>query len=66
MITGVIWTWKEDSGKQHQNMIAPQIEHMVSMFKECFEVVELVEYPLYKPGRSPQRKAIIARAKKRY
>ena len=65
MITGVIWTWIEESGKQHQNMIAPQIEHMVSMFEECFDVVEVIEYPLYKPGRYPQRKAIIAKSKKR-
>lgn len=65
MITGVTWTWIEESGKQHQNLVAPQIEHMVTMFKESFGVVEVIEYPLYKPGRSPQRKAIIARARKR-
>lgn len=61
MITGVIWSWNEESGKKHQNLIAPQIEHMVAMFKEHFDLVELVEYPLHEPGRSPMRKAIIAR-----
>jgi hypothetical protein len=65
MITGVVWSWIEESGKQHQDMIAPQIEHVVSMFKECFDVVDVIEYPLYKPGQSPQRKAIIAKAKKK-
>jgi len=65
MITGVTWSWTEESGKQHQNMIAPQIEHMVTMFKEFFRAVEVIEYPLGKSGRSPQRKAVIARASKR-
>lgn len=64
MITGVTWTWREESGKQHQNVVAPQVEHMVSMFNEYFNVVEVVEYPLYKPGQMPLRKAIIAKAKK--
>lgn len=64
MITGVIWTWSEESGKQHQNVVTPQVEHMVTMFNEYFNVVEVVEYPLYKPGQNPQRKAIIAKAKK--
>jgi hypothetical protein len=65
VITGVIWDWIEESGKQHQHMITPQIEHVVNMFKEWFELVEVIEYPLFKPGRFPQRKAIIAKAKKR-
>jgi SAM-dependent methyltransferase len=65
MITGVLWTWIDESGgKQHQNMVVPQLEHMAGMFKKCFDVVELIEYPLYKPGPSPQRKAIIAKARK--
>lgn len=63
-ITGVIWSWSEDSGKQHQNVIAPQIEHMVGMFGEYFHAVDVVEYPLYKEGEPPQRKAIIAKLKK--
>ncbi len=63
LITGVIWTW-EESGTRHENMIAPQVEHMVAMFQEYFNVVEVIEYPLFKPGQRPQRKAIIARAKK--
>lgn len=65
-ITGVIWNWIEESGIQHQNMVTPQVEHMVTMFNEYFNVVEIVEYPLYKPGWNPQRKAIIARAKKQF
>jgi SAM-dependent methyltransferase len=65
MITGVTWTWIEESGKQHQNLVTPQIEHMVTMCKEYFNVVEIIEYPLYKPGRSPQGKAIVAKVKKR-
>ncbi len=65
LITGVIWTWIEESGKRHENMVAPQIEHMVAMFKEYFNVVNVIAYPLSRRrwwGR--KRKAIIARAKK--
>jgi SAM-dependent methyltransferase len=64
LITGVVWTWVEESGKQHHNMVTPQIEHMVAMFKEHFDVVDVVQYPLYKVGRNPLRTAIIAKAKK--
>jgi SAM-dependent methyltransferase len=64
-ITGVIWTYVDESGVRHDNMVAPQVEHMVAMFGEYFSEVKVVEYPLYKPGRSPLRKAIVAKAKKR-
>jgi len=65
LITGVIWTWIEESGKRHENMVAPHVEHMVAMFKEYFNAVEVIAYPLSRRWWGPQRKAIIARAKKR-
>lgn len=61
LITGVTWSWIEESGMRHENMIAPQVEHMVGMFQEHFASVELVEYPLFERGRQPTRKALIAR-----
>ena len=73
LITGVIWSWIEESGKRHENMVAPQIEHMVAMFREHFGVVEVIDYPLASTGwrsrflrrsRSARRKALVARARK--
>ena len=59
---GVIWSWiDEELGKQHLNMLAPQLEYMVALFSKYFNQVEVIEYPLFK-GAS--RKAIIARSKK--
>lgn len=59
---GVIWSWiDEESGKRHLNLLAPQLDYMLSLFKKYFEQVEVVKYPLFKGSR---RKAIIARSKK--
>ena len=59
---GVIWSWiDEELGKQHLNMLAPQLEYMVALFSKYFNQVEVIEYPLFK-GAS--RKAIVARSKK--
>lgn len=44
-VTGVSWTWVEPSGKRHQDMVAPPVEHMVEMFDQHFDSVELVDYP---------------------
>ncbi len=65
LISSVTWTWIEDSGKRHDDMVAPQLEYMVAMFKEHFDVVDVVAYPpSWRWGRI-RRKGIIARAKKR-
>ena len=66
LITGVMWTWIEESGKRHDNMVAPHIDHMVAMFKEYFDVVEIMEYPLSRHRWGPRRKAIVAKSKKRH
>ncbi|QIR37177.1 tetratricopeptide repeat protein [Tolypothrix sp. PCC 7910] len=59
---GVIWSWiDEESRKQHLNLLAPQLEYMLALFKKHFEQVEIIEYPLFKGS---QRKAIVARSKK--
>ncbi|AFY35384.1 tetratricopeptide repeat protein [Calothrix sp. PCC 7507] len=59
-LEGVIWSWiDEESGKQHLNLLAPQLEHMVSLLGKYFDSIEIIEYPSYK-----KRKAIVARSKK--
>jgi 4-hydroxybenzoate polyprenyltransferase len=59
---GVIWSWiDEESGKQHLNMLAPQLEYMIALFSKHFEQVEVIEYPLF---QGASRKAIVARSKK--
>jgi len=59
---GVIWSWiDEEAEKHHLALLAPQVEYMVNLFKNYFEQVEVIEYPLVKGA---QRKAIIARYKK--
>jgi SAM-dependent methyltransferase len=44
LVTGVIWSWIEASGKRHDNMLVPQMEYMVELFKKHFQTVEIVEY----------------------
>ncbi|MCT7958963.1 phytanoyl-CoA dioxygenase family protein [Laspinema palackyanum] len=59
---GVIWTWiDERTGNRHENMIAPQLEYMVSLFEKYFDRVEVIEYSA---SVNSERKAIIARQKK--
>ena len=65
LITAVVWSWIDEAGRQHQNMIAPHVEHMVAMFKAYFDVVDVVAYPVNRRWWGHKRPAIIARAKKR-
>jgi len=59
---GVIWSWiDEELGKQHLNMLAPQLEYMLALFSKYFNQVEVFEYPSF---RGASRKAIVARSKK--
>ncbi|BAY61814.1 methyltransferase, UbiE/COQ5 family protein [Calothrix brevissima NIES-22] len=44
LVTAVIWSWIESNGKRHDNMLVPQMEYMVEMFKKHFSTVEIVEY----------------------
>lgn len=40
----MIWSWIESNGKRHDNMLVPQMEYMVELFKKHFQTVEIVEY----------------------
>jgi len=65
LITGVIWTWIEESGKQHRNILAPHVDHMVELFREHFDSVEVINYVLSgRPSTESERKGIVARVKK--
>jgi SAM-dependent methyltransferase len=60
-ITGVVWSWVDQpSGRQHTNLIAPHLQHMVTVFRECFQHVRIMEYPRFQTDGMSARKAIIA------
>ncbi|MHC5823517.1 MAG: UbiA family prenyltransferase, partial [Nostoc sp.] len=59
---GVIWSWiDEEAEKHHLDLLAPQVEYMVNLFKKNFEQVEVIEYSSFGEG---ERKAIVARSKR--
>ncbi|BAY92053.1 MULTISPECIES: class I SAM-dependent DNA methyltransferase [unclassified Tolypothrix] len=58
LVTAVLWSWIEASGKRHDNMLVPQIEYMVDIFATYFEFVEVLEYA------DGYYRAILARKKK--
>ena len=61
-LTGVTWTWIEESGKEHRDMVAPATPEMVAMFHRHFE---LVPYPPFRRwGRQRHVRAIVARRKR--
>ncbi len=63
-ITGFTWTWTEsETGKVHENLVAPHIDHMVEMLREHFSMVAVICYPPYEPGWRGRR-AILATQKK--
>jgi SAM-dependent methyltransferase len=65
MITGITWTWIQENGKRHDNVISPQVEHMVLMFKEFFHEVEVIEGPIDEIGEGWRvNDILIARKKK--
>ena len=63
-ITGFTWTWTEsETGKVHENLVAPHIDYMVEMLREHFSMVTVICYPPYKPGWRGRR-AILATEKR--
>jgi hypothetical protein len=45
-ITGITWSWIQENGKRHDDLVLPQVEHMVGMFRRHFHDVRIVEGPL--------------------
>jgi SAM-dependent methyltransferase len=65
MITGITWTYIDENGKRHDDVVSPQVEHMVVMFREFFHEVEIVEGPLDQIGEGWRvQDILIARKKK--
>ena len=57
-ISGVIWSYDDDTGKTHENMIAPCTEYLAEVFARYFRTVQQIEYP-------KGRRAFVARDKHR-
>ena len=65
MITGITWTWIQENGKRHDDVISPQVEHLVGMFEDHFASVEVVEGPIDLIGEGWRvQDVLIARDKK--
>ncbi len=64
LITGVTWTWiDEPSGKRHDNLVAPTLEHIGGKLRDYFKEVRLLEYPHFQSDCLESRKAFIAKRK---
>lgn len=64
-LTGVTWTWDEPlTGKHHEHLVAPQVGHVVALLEPHFEKVEVVRYPVFRPGWI-SRKAVVATGRRR-
>lgn len=65
MITGITWTWIQENGARHDDVVSPQVEHMVWMFEKHFAQVEVVEGPLDVIGQGWRvQDVLIARGRK--
>lgn len=63
-ITGVLWSWRESNGREHKDLVAPQLQRMVNIVAEHFEEIEVRRWPSTFPG-SDRPKAVIGRHKRR-
>ncbi|WP_316812023.1 class I SAM-dependent methyltransferase [Pedobacter heparinus] len=65
-LTSVTWSWKEqESGKEHEHLVSPHIEHFIKLLEPHFETIEVIRYPPYMPGWV-SRKAILAKGKRTF
>jgi SAM-dependent methyltransferase len=62
-ITAVLWSWKEANGREHKDLVAPQLQRMVNIFAQFFEDIEVRRWPSTFPG-SDRPKAVIGRKKR--
>jgi SAM-dependent methyltransferase len=56
-VTGITWSYFEGAHSRHEDMIAPHVTHMLSLFRDHFEQLDLITYP-------STRQALIARKKR--
>ncbi len=50
MITGFVWAWIQEDGERHDDVVTPQVEHMILMFSQHFEDVQVVTAPAEQVG----------------
>lgn len=62
-ITAVLWSWRESNGREHKDLVAPQLQRMVNIFAQYFEDIEVRRWPSMFPG-SDRPKAVIGRRKR--
>lgn len=56
MITGITWSYVEDGKSVHEHMFAPHMSHMLSLFGEYFDQIDLVTYPSSRQGLVARKK----------
>lgn len=65
MITGITWTWIQESGKRHDDALSPQIDHLMAMFRQHFDDVRIIEGPLDELGEGWKvQDILVARGKR--
>lgn len=65
MITGITWTWIQENGKRHDEVVSPQVERMVELFDEHFEDVDVIEGDLAAIGEGWRvHDVLVARGKR--
>ena len=65
MITGVTWSWIQENGKRHDDMLSPQVDHMIAMFRQHFAEVEVVEGSLDELGEGWRVQDVLIARRKR-
>lgn len=63
-ITGVTWTWDEPTGERHVDVVAPPVDHMMSLFRRHFDSVDVVDYPPVRWWRTRRIRWLERRRKK--
>ena len=65
MITGITWTWIQENGKRHDEVVSPQVEHLVMIFRQHFDEVEIIEGPIDLIGEGWRVQDILVARRKR-
>jgi SAM-dependent methyltransferase len=65
MLTGVIWAWIQEDGSRHDDLIAPQVEHLHAMFLQHFAEVTIVEADLEQVGEGWRCQDVLVARRKR-
>lgn len=64
-INSIVWSWKEEDGSRHDNVISPLIPHMKVLFEEFFENVEIIEGDINLIGEGYRAQDVLIAKKKR-